>query len=104
MFRPMLRKEVMISRFLLWGSFLHRHLVGSGILADATDIARGAALGRLIASYHLGEKVHVVITFARHLFADCLQFFEKPGAFIHKTVVGGWWLVAIFNQPPTTNH
>jgi hypothetical protein len=64
MFRPMLREEGSISSFLLIGSFLRRRLVGSYILADAADVARGAALRRLIASDHLGEKVHIVITFA----------------------------------------
>src|SRR5215470_18780677 len=93
MFRPMFQEDDSISRFLLVRSFLRRHFVGSDILADAADVARGAALGWLIASDHLGEKVHVVIAFARHLFADRLQLFKKPGAFIHKTrgVGNGEW-------------
>src|SRR5262249_6247148 len=87
------QEDVSISRFLFVRSFRRRYLPGGHMLADATDIAGGAALGRLIASYHLSKQVHIVITFARHLFADRLQLLKKPGAFIHKLVVGDWWLV-----------
>src|SRR5215510_4115993 len=85
MFWPIFWEDVSTSRFLLVRSFLRRHLVGSDILADAADVARGAALGWLIASDHLGEKFYIVIAFERHPFADRFQLLKKPGAFIHKT-------------------
>jgi hypothetical protein len=84
-----IQEECSISWFLLVGGFLRRHLVGSDILANAADIARWAPLGGLIASYHLGEKVHIVITFTRHLFADRLQLFKETRAFIHNSVCSG---------------
>jgi hypothetical protein len=97
----MFGKEVSISRFLLVGGFLNCDFARSDMLADAADIARGTALGRLVASYHLGEKVHIVIAFPRHLFADGLQLFKKPGAFIHKITENGEQGMGNGESPPT---
>src|SRR5215470_2222254 len=100
MSKSMSGKDAPISRFLLAGSSRRRDLVGSDMLANAADVARRAALRRLIASYHLSEKVHIVITFTRHLFADRLQLFKKPGAFIHKTFGSGEAEARNFAPPP----
>jgi hypothetical protein len=34
----------------------------------------------------LGKKIHVVVNFARHLFADGVEHFEKTGSAIHKMI------------------
>ena len=58
-------------------------------MTSAANIARWAMDRALAATHKLGKEVNIIIAFARHLFANGVQFFKKSRALIHKKLISG---------------